>query len=278
MISERLAGGDCLNVGCVPSKAILRAAKAVAHVKQAAEFGIILPQGDIQVDFSKVMQRLRRLRTKIAPADGHPGTEQAGTHVFQGRGKFTGPNTIDVVSEDGTTTTSLKFKKAVIATGGRPMLPPVPGLKEAPYTTNEVLFNLETLPPRMVVLGAGVIALEMAQSFALLGSNVTVLQRRDRLMESKQGDKEAAELLQHELEKSGVTFLTGSTKQVKTLRERSEDTKALPLLQVTVGTKEKKLWNWSASVFWLRLGVWPTLKTWGWRLQVLNTRKAVVSK
>mmetsp|Transcript_22717 Transcript_22717/g.43152 ORF Transcript_22717/g.43152 Transcript_22717/m.43152 type:complete len:579 (-) Transcript_22717:18-1754(-) len=232
MISAHLAGGDCLNVGCVPSKALLRAAKSIAEVKRCAEFGVVLPDnGSFQVDFGKIMQRLREKRTQIAPADGHTGTAGVGAHVFQGFGKFTGPNTIDV---GGTT---LKFKKAVIATGGRPMIPPVPGLDQAPYSTNEILFNLQVLPPRMVVLGAGVIALEMAQCFALFGSKVTVLQRTSRLFESKYGDQEAAELLQKELEKSGVTFLSGSTKQVTTLKERSaEDLSELPLMRVTVET------------------------------------------
>lgn len=232
MISEHLAGGDCLNVGCVPSKALIRAAKAYAEVKRAAEFGIVLPEGQIKLDFGKVMERLRARRTMIAPADGHRGTAGAGTHVYQGRGVFTGPDTVKVGDR------TLKFKKAVVATGGRPSLPPVPGLAEAPYTTNEVLFNLEVLPPRMVLLGAGVIALEMAQAFATFGTHVTVLQRSKTLFASKQGDPEAAKILQEELEKSGVHFLSGSTKQVKTLRQRSADPKEFPLMSVTVGLED----------------------------------------
>ena len=234
LISEHLAGGDCLNVGCVPSKGLIRAAKAMAEVKRAAEFGIILPGGgeDIKIDFAKTMQRLRQKRSAIAPADGHEGTVAAGTHVYQGRGVFTGPDTIQVGD------TTLKFKKAVLATGGRPSVPPVPGLAKAPYTTNEILFNLEVLPPRMVILGAGVIALEMAQSFAILGSHVTVLQRRKTLFESKLGDPEAAKIIQEQLEKSGVHFVTGSTKGVTTLRERTDDPKELPLMKVSVGTAD----------------------------------------
>ena len=212
----------------------MRAAKSIAEVKRSAEFGVVLPPGEMRVDFGRIMQRLREKRTIIAPADGHPGTTGTGAHVFQGFGTFTGPNTIQV---DGKTT--LTFKKAVIATGGRPMIPNVPGLDTAPYTTNEILFNLQKLPPRMVILGAGVIALEMAQSFAIFGSQVTVLQRSERLFQSKQGDPEAAEILQAELEKSGVTFVTGTPKQVMTLRERSmEDLSELPLMRVTVEVGE----------------------------------------
>ena len=184
----------------------------------------------MKVDFGKIMTRLRERRNMIAPADGHAGTEKTGAHVFQGFGKFTGPNTVEVNG------VSLKFKKAVVATGGRPSLPKVPGLAEAPYTTNEVLFNLEVLPPRMAILGAGVIALEMAQCFATFGCHVTVLARSKKLFQSKQGDSEAAELMQSELEKSGVHFLSGSTKQVETLRERTSEPTELPLMKVIVGT------------------------------------------
>ena len=124
------------------------------------------------------MRRLRELRAKIAPADGHEGTENAGAHVYQGRGRLTGPNTVEVNGK------TLQFKVCVIATGGRPAVPDIPGLKDAPYTTNERLFNLETLPPRLVILGGGVVALEMAQTFSLLGSKVTVLNRSSRLFQS----------------------------------------------------------------------------------------------
>lgn len=220
--------------GCVPSKAVIRAAKAIAHVKSAREYGVVLPPGvDFQVDFEAIMKRMRKLRAHIAPVDGHDTSVVAGTHVYQGRGVFTSPNTVEV---NGAT---LTFSKAVVATGGRPMVPNVPGLKEAPYTTNEILFNLEVLPPRMVILGAGVVALEMAQSFALFGSHVTVLQRGTTLFESKHGDAEAAQLLKEELEKSGVHFLSGSTKQVETIRQRTHDPKELPLMRVSVSTESE---------------------------------------
>ena len=232
MISELLAGGDCLNVGCVPSKALIRSARAVSQVKKASELGVVIT-GEIKVDFEAVMTRLRRLRAKIAPADGHPGTEVAGAHVYQGRGRLTGPNTVEVNGQ------TLKFKNCILAMGGRPGVPTgISGLKEAPYTTNENLFNLQILPPRMVILGAGVIALEMAQSFALLGSKVTVINRSSRLFESKLGDEEAAEILQQELEKDGVTFLSkAKVEKVETLEE-GDGEKNLPLMKVIVGEKE----------------------------------------
>ena len=167
MISEHLAGGDCLNVGCVPSKALLRCARAIKEVRRAAEFGVVISGPPPAVDFGAIMSRMRRLRAAIAPADAHSASAAAGVDVFQGRGRFTGPNTVEV---NGTT---LRFKKAVIATGGRASVPDVPGLATAPYVTNATLYNLTALPERLVVLGCGTIALEMAQAFAAFGSQVT---------------------------------------------------------------------------------------------------------
>jgi len=191
MISDHLAGGDCLNVGCVPSKALIRCGRAAAEARRLSEFGVTVGAsgGDqsVSVNFSKVMERMRQIRATIAPADGHEGTSATGAHVYQGRGKFIGPDTIQV--SDGSV---LKFKKAVIATGGRAALPDVEGLMKAPFTTNAELFNLETLPPRMVILGSGVVALEMAQTFAAFGSEVTVVQRASYLFQSKGGDAEAS--------------------------------------------------------------------------------------
>lgn len=232
MITEHLAGGDCLNVGCVPSKALLRASRAIKEVRRAAEFGVVLPQGDIRIDFGVIMRRMRMLRAKIAPADGHAGTTGTGAHVFQGRGRFTGPDTVEVNGQ------TLRFKKAVIATGGRSSIPDIPGLSEAPYTTNEILFNMAVVPPRMVILGAGVIAVEMAQCFASFGSKVTVIQRSERLFQSNHGDKEAAQVLLTTLEEEGVTFVTGAVKQVTTLRERHDPQEELPLMKLEVSTTQ----------------------------------------
>jgi len=228
MISEHLAGGDCLNSGCVPSKALIRSARAVAQIRKASEVGIDVI-GEVKVDFGKIMARLRQKRAAIAPADGHPGTEATGAHVYQGRGRLTGPNTLEVNGQ------TLKFKNCVLCTGGRPMVPKgIPGLADAPYTTNESLFNLQELPPRMVVLGAGVVALEMAQAFSLLGTKVTVINRSSRLFESRGGDPEAASILQAELEKDGVTFLSSSKiEKVETLKEENKE--GFPLMRVTVG-------------------------------------------
>lgn len=240
MISEHLAGGDCLNVGCVPSKALLSSAKVMRQAQRSSEWGVVLPPGKVQVDFPAVMRRLRRLRAQISPADGHKGTAGTGAHVYQGRGRFTGPDTIEVFDRVPHTTTTLKFRKAVIATGGRPMIPSIPGLPEAPYTTNETLFNLEQLPPRMLILGAGAVALEMAQAFATFGSRVTVVKRTGLLFASKHGDSEAGQLLQSQLEESRVQFVTGQVQKVITLRPRTADPRQFPLLRVIVRDDDNK--------------------------------------
>lgn len=162
LISGHLAGGDCLNVGCVPSKALLHCARAAREARAAlAEGFLVAADGTapkLEVDFDAVMARMRRLRAHIAPADSHEGSAAAGAHVYQGWARFSGPDTV-VVNER-----TLRFKKCVIATGGRAAVPPTPGLAAAPYVTNATLYNLTALPPRMVVLGAGVIGMEMAQA------------------------------------------------------------------------------------------------------------------
>ena len=213
MISEHLAGGDCLNVGCVPSKALLHCARVARDARNAITEGFLRGE-PLAVDFGAVMARMRRLRAKIAPADAHDGTVGAGADVYQGRGVFVGPNTVEVNGQ------RLRFKKAVIATGGRATVPAAattPGLADAPYVTNATLYNLTELPTRMVVIGAGVIAMEMAQAFAAFGTQVTVLVR-SRIM--ARDEPAAAEAVQRALERDGVRFVFGAElRRVTTLRQ-----------------------------------------------------------
>mmetsp|Transcript_25033 Transcript_25033/g.51178 ORF Transcript_25033/g.51178 Transcript_25033/m.51178 type:complete len:668 (+) Transcript_25033:59-2062(+) len=238
MISDHLAGGDCLNVGCVPSKALIKCARAASGARKLSEFGVSVGNSadqSVTVDFGKVMQRMRGIRAIIAPADGHDGTTSTGAQVFQGRGRFVSPDTIEVDGKE------LKFRKAVIATGGRAAIPSnIDGLADAPYTTNAELFNLQALPPRMVILGAGVVALEMAQTFASFGSRVSVVQRSSYLFQSKGGDKEAAEVIQGALEEEGVNFLSeAKTTRVETVRDADEnDPSSFPLMKVVVNKSD----------------------------------------
>ncbi len=198
LIEAHLLGGNCSNVGCVPSKALLRCAKAAAAVRNAAEFGVRI-DGEVSVDFGHVMERLRRLRAQISHHDSAKRfTEQVGVDVFLGKGIFTGSNTIEVNGQ------TLKFAKAVIATGGTAAIPPIPGLTDSPYLTNATLFNLTELPPRLGVIGAGPIGLEMAQAFQRLGSQVTVLVRDTKILPRE--DPDAARLVEATMRRDGATF------------------------------------------------------------------------
>ncbi len=198
LIESHLLGGDCLNVGCVPSKALLRCAKAVAAVRDAGRFGVKI-KGEITVDFGHVMERMRRLRAQISPVDSAKRySEQLGVDLFMGKGVFTGKNSIEVNGK------TLIFAKAVIATGGTAAIPNIPGLADAPYLTNSTLFNLTVLPKRLGVIGAGPIGLEMAQAFQRLGSQVTVFSRSEKIMPKE--DPEAAEIVKASMQKEGVFF------------------------------------------------------------------------
>ena len=139
LVERHLMGGDCLNVGCVPSKALLRAARAWADVRDAGAYGVDVPAG-IRVGFPAVMERMRRLRAGISRNDSARRFRELGVDVFLGEGRFSGPDTVEVAGK------TLRFKKAVIATGARAAAPPIPGLADAGYLTNETIFSLTELP------------------------------------------------------------------------------------------------------------------------------------
>ena len=198
LIEKHFLGGDCLNVGCVPSKALLRAARAVAAVRDAAEFGVKVPPGTT-VDFGQVMERMRRLRAEISPHDSARRFTELGVDVFLGAGQFTGPDTIEVGGQ------TLRFAGAVIATGARAAAPPIPGLKEVPYLTNETLFSLTERPRRLGVIGAGPMGCEMAQSFARFGSEVFLVEAEHGILPRE--DRDAAEMVRSALARDGVKLL-----------------------------------------------------------------------
>jgi pyruvate/2-oxoglutarate dehydrogenase complex dihydrolipoamide dehydrogenase (E3) component len=201
LIERGLMGGDCLNVGCVPSKALIRAARAWHEVRRAADRFGAPPAGD-GGDFAAVMRRMRRLRADLSPADSVRRYTERGVDVFLGEGRFLDPGTIAVADA------RLKFRRAVVATGARAALPDLPGLREAEPLTNETLFWLEQQPARLAIIGAGPIGCEMAQSFARFGSRVSVLHRSDRIL--PRDDRDAAAVVQRSLEADGVRFLSGS--------------------------------------------------------------------
>ncbi len=199
LVERRLMGGDCLNVGCVPSKALLRCAKTAAQVRAAAAFGVGVPP-DVPVSFPAVMERMRRLRAEIAPHDSAARFRDLGVDVFLGQGQFTGPDTVVV---DGKT---LRFRRAAICTGARAAVPPIPGLREAAPLTNETVFSLTELRPRLAVIGAGPIGCELAQAFARFGSRVTLLEVLPRILAKE--DPDAAAIVESALHRDGMEILT----------------------------------------------------------------------
>ena len=198
LVERELMGGDCLNVGCVPSKGVISAARVAASVRDAGEFGINVPDG-VRVDFAATMERMRRLRAKISPHDSAARFRDLGIDVFFGQGRFVDSETIDV---DGT---QLKFKRAVIATGARAAAPPIAGLDSVDYLTNESIFSLTELPKRMGVIGAGPIGCEMAQAFAQLGSHVFLVESEHGILPRE--DREAAEIVEMSIVHDGVKLL-----------------------------------------------------------------------
>lgn len=194
LIERGLMGGDCLNVGCVPSKALIAAARQVASLRHAGHYGI--QSTSATVDFSEVMQRMRRLRASISPHDSAQRFTDLGVDVYFGQGTFTSSNTVVVGDQ------TLRFKKAVIATGARAAELPIPGLKETGYLTNETLFSLTELPKRLIVIGGGPIGCEMAQSFARFGSRVTLIEQSSHIMSREEED--AALIVQNAMQRDGV--------------------------------------------------------------------------
>ena len=202
LIERELMGGDCLNVGCVPSKGLIGAARVAATIGEAAEFGIKIPQGT-EIDFAKTMERMRQKRAYISPADSAKRFKDLGVDVFFGQGSFVDGSTVAVTTSNGDTT-QLKFKKAVIASGARASAPPIKGLDQVDYLTNENLFSLTELPKRFGIIGSGPIGSEMAQSFARFGSEVFLFEQADHILSRE--DADAAAIVQQQFEKDGVNL------------------------------------------------------------------------
>lgn len=204
LIEGHKMGGDCLNYGCVPSKALIRSAKAIKQVSQAHTLGIRQAQGE--VDFAAVMRRVHEVIQAIEPHDSVERYTSLGVEVLQGHARITSPWTVQVRLVDGTEQT-LSTRNIVIATGASPFIPPIPGLQETGFLTSDTIWGLTELPPRLVVLGGGPIGSELAQSFARLGSEVTQVEMAPRLMVRE--DPEVSELVAASLRGDGVNVLTG---------------------------------------------------------------------
>ncbi|MBA6391967.1 FAD-dependent oxidoreductase [Colwellia sp. BRX10-3] len=200
-------GGDCLNYGCVPSKAIIKSAKIVDQIKHGENYG--LENATPQFSFKKVMARVHQVIADIAPHDSVERYTDLGVEVIKGYGKLINPWTVEIKLNDGTMQT-LTARSIVIATGARPFVPPLPGIEDSGYVTSDTLWTefakLDSAPKKLVVLGGGPIGSELAQSFARLGSQVIQIEMAERIMIRE--DLEVSEFASQSLQKSGVNILT----------------------------------------------------------------------
>ena len=204
LVERHLLGGDCLNFGCVPSKGVIRAARAWHEARTGAErFGAPAATGD--GDFGRVMERMRGIRADISAHDGAERFQNAGVDVFLGQGQFTSADSVEV---GGAT---LRFRRAVIATGARATAPPIPGLADTGFLTNESVFALTERPRRLAVIGAGPIGCELAQSFARFGTEVTLLDIAPQILIRE--DRDAADLVRAAMENDGIRFVLGAKTQ-----------------------------------------------------------------
>ena len=197
IIERHLMGGDCLNYGCVPSKALIRTARVAAEARGGATFGVHADA--VRVDFGSVMARMRRLRAELSPNDSVARLASLGIDVFLGDGRFTANDTIEV---DGHT---LRFARAIVATGSRSSVPLIPGLAEAGFLTNETVFSLTECPSRLVVIGGGPIGCELAQTFRRLGAEVALVTDAPRLL--PQDDPDAGALVRAAFEREGIQLM-----------------------------------------------------------------------
>jgi pyruvate/2-oxoglutarate dehydrogenase complex dihydrolipoamide dehydrogenase (E3) component len=195
MTERRLTGGTCVHFGCTPSKALIRCARAAHEASRGADFGFRLTTPP-QVDFAKVMERVRRIRSMSSAGDAVQVVAGAGIDVYLGQTRFTKPNAVAVDGRE------LRFNKAVIATGSRPVAPTIEGLREGEYLTNETVFSLTELPRKLVVLGGGPMGSELAQAFRRLGSEVDLVHSRNNLL--PKDEPEAGEVLRRQFEREGV--------------------------------------------------------------------------
>jgi pyruvate/2-oxoglutarate dehydrogenase complex dihydrolipoamide dehydrogenase (E3) component len=212
LVEREFLGGDCLNVGCVPSKALIRASRAAAEVQGAHEYGVEVVAG-ASVNFPAVMERMRRLRAALSATDSAARYRSLGIDVFLGEAHFTGPDTVEVGGR------VLRFRRAVIATGARAARPDIPGLADAGFLTNETVFTLTELPSRLAVIGAGPVGCELAQAFARFGARVSLLANRPQIMPRE--DEGAARIVEEQMRRDGVKLVLGCN-VVRVTREGAE--------------------------------------------------------
>ncbi|MCL4849416.1 MAG: FAD-dependent oxidoreductase [Acidobacteria bacterium] len=217
LVERHRMGGDCLNTGCVPSKALIRSAKLLSHIARAREFGIA--EAGARFDFADVMERVARVVKTVEPHDSVERYTGLGVEVVEGGARITSPWTVDVQTASGVRT--LTTRTIVIAAGARPFVPPIPGLEEVGYLTSDTVWSLRERPARLVVLGGGPIGCELTQAFARLGCQVTQVEMAPRLLLRE--DPEVSELVKARFEREGIRVLTGH-KATRFLVEDGEKT------------------------------------------------------
>jgi pyruvate/2-oxoglutarate dehydrogenase complex dihydrolipoamide dehydrogenase (E3) component/uncharacterized membrane protein YdjX (TVP38/TMEM64 family) len=198
LIEKHRMGGDCLNTGCVPSKALIRSAKLLSHIRRSAEFGI--RRAEAEFDCAEVMERVQRVIREVAPHDSVARYTGLGVEVIEGTAKITSPWSVEVTDAAGKRT--LTTRSIVIAAGARPFVPPIPGLEEVGYLTSDTVWHLRELPKRLVVLGGGPIGSELTQTFARLGSQVTQVEMAPRILIRE--DPEVSELVTQRFRAEGI--------------------------------------------------------------------------
>ena len=205
LIEKHKMGGDCLNTGCVPSKALIRSAKLLSHIKRAREFGI--REATAQFEFADVMERVQRVIRTVEPHDSVERYAGLGVECITGEARITSPYTVDIKTTDGVRT--LTARAIVIAAGARPLVPPIQGIEEVGYVTSDTVWSLRELPGRLLVLGGGPIGCELAQCFARFGSSVTIAEMLPRILPRE--DADISDMVAQRFRAEGVTVLTGHT-------------------------------------------------------------------
>ena len=206
LVEKHRMGGDCLNTGCVPSKALLRSAKLLSHIARSSEFGI--RRAEAEFDFADVMQRVQRVIGEIEPHDSIERYTGLGVDVVEGSARIVTPWEVEITRHDGSVQ-RLSTRSIVIATGARPFVPPIPGIDEVGYLTSDTVWDLRERPRRLVVLGGGPIGSELTQAFARLGSKVTQVEMIPRILARE--DPEVSEIVTRRFESEGIDVLTGHT-------------------------------------------------------------------
>jgi len=236
LVEKNLLGGDCLYTGCVPSKTLIKSARFAHQLKRAADFGFEIPDFKFANDsFASITSRVQSVIESIEPRDAPEVFEKMGVEVIFGSPGFVNPHEIEVALKNSAGTRRLKAKRFCIATGSRPAVPPIQGLKEAGFMTNEEIFHLKKMPPRLIVLGGGAIGLELGQSFRRFGGTVTIVEMAERILIKE--DEEVSDSATRILENEGVRILT----RAKVVRAKKGEANTKILIVETAGGEESEI-------------------------------------